>query len=177
MPIRLNKRSFTLLEILIVMLLISAALGALSLQIAKAIKKERFERGVEQVITKLMLAQELMLDYHCDACLTLRQQQSGILCTIQLNTPLPHHLERSINRYSHIKGIEGIIFDNLMKDEVVLCFEGSLGISPQGVLTLVYQDLNKNLLLKGYPAQIIKGCDEHQKEHKAIYPEEILSAF
>jgi prepilin-type N-terminal cleavage/methylation domain-containing protein len=172
-----NKSPFTLIEMLIVLTLIASALGALSLQISKALKGERFERGVEQVIAKLTLAQELMLDFHTDVHLTLTQEKGGVVCTLKTDLRLPDHLERAINLYNKIEGIEQMCFDNRAKAIIALYYDGATGVTPQGTLTLVAPRKGESIILKGYPAQIRRGIDEQTKNCHADYPEEIFSAI
>src|ERR1700722_14849734 len=124
----MHKRSFTLFEILVVMVLIATALGAVSINISKAIAKEKFERGVERLRAKLFLAQELMLDFHTDVKVILKQEPKHLFCQIEAQRKIPEQLELSINRYSKIPGIESIHFDA----GNVLYFDGNLGSTPQG---------------------------------------------
>jgi len=159
------------------MTLIAVALGALSLQVSKALRIEKFERGVEQVISKLLLTQELMLDFRTDVSLTLLKDGKDILCTIETTMILPNRLEKSINRHQRIEGIDEMAFDNIFRDTIVICCDGSLGTMSEGVLTFISQDRQKSLLLKGYPSQHGRGKCEQKKECPANYPEEIFSAI
>jgi hypothetical protein len=158
------------------MVLIATALGTLSLQIAKAIKGERFERGVDQLITKLTLAQELMLDFHSDLCLELKQEEKGITCHFDIDCKLPPHLEKSINRYAKIEGIEQLMFNGMVKERILLCYDATLGATAQGILTLFAQERQEHIVLKGYPSYLKRGKIEIIECHEE-YPEEILSAI
>lgn len=172
------KRSLTLIEVMLVMVLIGIGLGALAFQASKALKKGKFESGVEQIMGKIALAQEIMLDFRTDVTLTLRKQQDGIECLIETLSHLPPHLEKGINRSSLIAGIDSLAFNNGGQNEIKLLFEGGLGITPKGELTLSFRDLNSTLSLKGFPAHIKKIHNESNNEgQQTPYPEEILSAL
>lgn len=179
MRVKGSKRPFTLFEILIVMTLIATALGVLTLQISKAIKGERFERGVDQVIVKLALAQELMLDFHTDVVvnLTFNQETKNLVCTLDIARPLPPNLEKSINRYQTIKGIEEIATQEGLRNSITLCFDATLGTIPQTDLSLLAHNKKAVLILDGYPAQIKRGIFHGQtKNCQATYPKESLSS-
>ena len=173
----MSKQAFTLFEILIVMSLIAIAFGGLTLQISKALKGERFERGVEQIIAKIALAQELMLDFHADIQLTLNHAQDVWKCELVVNRQLPAHQAKSINRYVNIKGIEGIAFDGTFKEIIELQFDGTLGTIPKGVLTLISNHKKETIVLNGDPSHIRRGTYVQKNNCQAIYPEEIFSAL
>lgn len=170
MRTKLSKRSFTLIEMLIVMTLIAAALGTLSLQVAKALKGGRFESGVDQVMGKLTLAQELMLDFHTDVTVVFTRQTEGIECKLIAGRLLPDAIERAMNRYKLIKGIEEVTFSG-----EALFFDGTLGTTPHGALSLSSQSSKATLILNGYPARITRGIYCEKEEAYAVYPEEIIS--
>lgn len=172
---KITKRSVTLFEILIVMVLVSFALGVMALPVSKALKGERFERGVDEFIQRITLAQELMLDFRCDVWLKLSQEKDAVLCTLKTEAPLPPHLMKSLNRHMRIKGITGITFREEPLTE--LCFEGGLGSFPRGLLTLIGEKKKETLFLKGFPAHIQRGKNETAACCTAGYPEEILSAL
>lgn len=171
----LTKHPFTLFEMLLVITLVAMALGICALPISKAVKSERFERGVDQVAAKIALAQELMLDFRTDVTLLLEMKQHELCCSIKIERHLPAHLERSINRYNKIKGIEEMAFNHDRRDSIQLQFDGTVGTTPQGELSLSAPQKEAILILHGYPAQIVRGKHEKKKKCEALYPEEIVS--
>jgi type II secretory pathway pseudopilin PulG len=178
MIIRSNKRPFTLFEILIVIALITVALGVMTLQIPKALKGAKFERGVERIIAKLALAQEVMLDFRTDVYLTFKQQEGVMECTLTAGRKLPPRLEESLNRYKKIEGIEAVAFDTSAGGDVPqLYFDGAVGATPQGILTLSGYGREEKIVLNGYPAQIKRGTYVQANERTIDYPEEIFSAL
>lgn len=174
--LKLNKRSLTLIEIVIVIGLIAMAFGILAFPLSKALQKEKFERGVQQMMAKLSLAQELMLDFHTDVHLTFSQsEKKRICCHIDLDLKLPDHLEKSFNRYEKIDGIEAMLCDGQVMETFTLCYDKALGTTPKTTLTFIHGDLCEKIVLNGYPAQTKRGDNHKPRESHALYPEEILS--
>lgn len=167
-----SKRPFTLLEILITLTLIGVGLGALAMQVSKVINGEKFERGVDQIISRLSLAQELMLDYRMDVRVQLTRQKGIVMCSIETDRPLPKRLERAIERHKEIPGIQAFY-----PETCTLHFDGTVGTTPQGSLTLRSQNKEATLTLTGYPTRIKRGTYVQQNTPPAVYPEEILSAL
>ncbi|MCH9608554.1 MAG: hypothetical protein S4CHLAM45_11320 [Chlamydiales bacterium] len=64
-----KKQAFTLLELMLVIALISLTLVGGGFGIARALKKERFEKRVEHVIGQITLAEETMIDTGQDVTL------------------------------------------------------------------------------------------------------------
>lgn len=173
---KLIKRSITLIELMVVITLITIVLGAVAISIPKALKRGKFERSVEAIIAKITLAQELMLDFHTDVTLTFKQQESALACHLETACPLKSHIEKECNRISLLQGIEQVTFNGIICPEITLHFEGSLGISPKGVLAFTCNEHAVKLPLKGYPTGIKRGEYEIQTD-QADYPEEILSTL
>jgi prepilin-type N-terminal cleavage/methylation domain-containing protein len=175
---RKNKSALTLIEMLLVISLLAIAFGVISVPISKALKKEKFERGVDQLLVKLALAQELMLDFQTNVSLTLAldQEHEKVTCRLETERRLPDHLETSINRYGKVAGIQEMQFDDSVRNTLVLYFDASFGTTSKGVLTLISGMNKAQINLKGYPARIKRGDDE-ENECQVPYPEEILSAL
>ncbi|MFZ0565744.1 MAG: prepilin-type N-terminal cleavage/methylation domain-containing protein [Chlamydiales bacterium] len=171
------KRSFTLFEMLIVMFLIAICFSALVFQIPKAIKKERFETAVEAVISKITLAQELMLDYSTDVVLILTEREGGIGCRLKAAQPLPKKLKARVEKEQLLSEIEAISFKNRPTKEVELRFDGSLGATPRGKLLLEGKRQKVYLTLRGYPSKILREDYNFAEKREAPYPEEIVSAL
>ncbi len=89
---------------LLVLFLIATALGTIAIQVPKAWKKETFEGGVSRVISKIELAQELMLNSHLDVVLILTLKDKGVDCEIKSQQPVSEAFLRKLNRYKTIEG-------------------------------------------------------------------------
>ena len=160
---------------MIVIALIATALGAMALPISKALKGEHFASGVDAVIGKITLAQALMLDFHTDVRLNLKLDEGKIDCRIDTGIPLPLHIAKAINHRSKIAGITEMAFDDQVKNDIEICFEGSLGSMSKGTLSLMGPGLEEKIVLLGYPGQIRRGNHVQARSCSAAYPEEILS--
>ena len=172
-----HKRAFTLFEILIVISLIAISFGFTAIQVPKALKKERFETAVEEVIAKISLATELMLDYRMDVVLIFSQKEGELFYDFKLNQPIPPKLNAKLKRNPKIKGIEKIAFDGKPCQTIGLLFDGTLGAISRGGLHLEGNGQEAHLLLRGFPSKIIRGNNDLSKEASPFYPEEILSAL
>lgn len=173
-----RKRSITLMEMMIVISLIAVALGAMSLPISKALKSETFAHGVDGVIGKIMLAQEVMLDFNTDLQLFLKKDEEGkgIHCHIVPGIPLPPHIEKGLNHRPLIPGITEMAFNHEIKNSIQLSFEGPIGSISQGTLTLGASGKEEHIALPGYPKHIRRG-NYVQTTSSTPYPEEIISAL
>ncbi len=173
-----HKRSITLMEMMIVISLIAVALGGMSLPISKALKSEKFARGVDGVIGKIMLAQEVMLDFHTDVRLILEKDEEGkgVNCHIIANIPLQPQIEKGLNHRPLIAGITEMAFNHERENRIEFSFDGTLGSVPQGTLTLMAPGKEEKIVLPGYPRQIRRG-NHVQITSSTPYPEEIVSAL
>jgi hypothetical protein len=177
LPTQLNKRSVTLLEVLFVMLLLGLISGTIAFPIRKALRGEKFERGVDQIISKMTLAQELMLNFNADVHLALRQKGEEIECLLTVERPLPLKLEREINRHTSIKGIAQMNEDGVPKEAVDLFFSSEFKETPKKELTFQSENKDARILLKGYPYAIKRSKNEETITCYVPYPEEILSSL
>lgn len=173
----MNKRCFTLLEMLIVVVLIAGASSVIAIQIPKALKTERFEAAAEAVIAKINLAQALMLDYHTDVTLILTQDKRGVRCNLKLDQPIPRKVKVKIEKNIEIRGIETLAFNEQPARTIHLLFDATLGTTPRGKLLLESKKQKTTLILQGYPAKVLRKDDNFAEETHALYPEEILSSL
>jgi len=165
------KRSVTLLELLIVVSLIAVAFTVVGVQGPRFIKKTRFSAGVNKVIGKLSLAQEVMLNFQTDVKITFEPRDGGLEVHLQTESHVPENVLKQINHRSWIKGIERVEFNGS-----ALTFDTTLGRIPEGELRLFSGNWEETLILRGFPSRIKRG--EHVAyETEATYPEEIFSAF
>ena len=155
-----SNRAFTLFEMLIVIALIGIGLGGLSWNLPKLLKKERFEKNVQRVCSKLTLAQEIMIDYTTDVTITFQPGEKGSLCRISSQCDLPDAFMKQINKEDKLPGINQVSFNNQSYDGVVtLHFFGAMGKIPKGILTL-HGEKEISLTLPGYPSRITRTKKE-----------------
>lgn len=164
-----KRRAFTLFEMLLVLFLIATALGTIAIQVPKAWKKETFEGGVSRVISKIELAQELMLNSHLDVVLILTLKGKGLDCEIRSQQPVSEAFLRKLNRYKTIEGITEIGFDHERANRIELHFENAIGATREGTLVLGAEGKEQKICLPGFPSRIVRG--EYVKENiKKIIP-------
>lgn len=161
----MRKHPVTLLEILLVIALVGLTFGVIATQLPKALRGEKFERGVDQMKSRIELAQEVMLDYQTDLKLFFESTQKGMVCVIDSERPLPGRVKKAFLR--PIEGIEEISSD-------VLEFDGKLGTPPKGKLILKGNNREAILRLKGFPSALVRG-GENVPDSEADYPEAVLS--
>lgn len=157
-----KRRAFTLFELLLVLFLIATALGTIAIQVPKAWKKETFEGGVSRVISKIELAQELMLNTRLDVILVLTVEEKGLKCEIQSQQPISEAFLRKLNRYDTIAGITELGFDHEKANRVELHFESAIGGTRAGTLVLGTEGKEQKICLPGFPSRIVRG--EYVKE-------------
>ncbi len=170
--IRVNKKAFTLIEMVLVITLIAIALGAMAFPLSKALKKEKFERGVDAIIARITFAQEIMLDFHTDVTLTLLEESGKVICTIEPAIALPAKIEKALNHHKEIPGISQLCFNHEIRKRIEICFDGTIGAVSRGTLTLSGSGREAILSLPGYPTHIQRGEHEAQKSCFIPYPEE-----
>lgn len=159
---------------MVVILLLSITLGGVFVPISKVFRKQKLETAVERVISKIAMAHELSLDFKSGVSLFLKiENPKKIICTLTSQRALPPHLETSLNRYTEIDGIDKIAFNNELTDSLELQFDGVLGISVSGMLSLYSGNRSIDLELKGYPERIQRK--KLGVYYEASYPEEVLS--
>ncbi len=165
----INRRPFTLLEMLLVVTLVGLTLGVIAIQAPKALKGETFERGIDQVKTRIALAEELMLNCQTDVQLIFEPEGEGkgLICRLKTDKPVPSRLTREIERQALIKGVDAVV-------PGVLHFDGTLGASPKGTLLIKGGNREVILTLKGFPSHILRG-DHVTEDSQATYPETVLS--
>lgn len=161
----MRKHPITLLEILLVIALVGVAFGAVATQLPKALKGEKFERGVDQMKTRIQLAQEVMLDYQTGLRLVFECTERGLVSILESERPLPNRVEHAFSR--PIEGIQEI-------SSKILDFDGKLGVPPKGKLILKGNNREAILTLKGFPTAVVRGGDD-VPESQADYPEAVFS--
>lgn len=103
-----KKQSFTLLEILIALLILSTALTGIGLKGAKLIRGERFERAMEIFSDHIDFAYEILLLYQTDFTLILEKKSNEVFLSYLIEGA-DSNFAKKIARPQIIKGIEKMI--------------------------------------------------------------------
>lgn len=75
-----NKRAFTLIEVMIVICLMSVALGGFGFKCYGLIEKKRFSSQVNKLYSRLQTLHLLSLSTGRDYSLSLRQEKKSVIC-------------------------------------------------------------------------------------------------
>ena len=156
-------RHFTLVEILVVITLAALALGTLGIRGLSALRQHQFEASVDQIVSKLNLAQHLMLCCRADVVVQIeRDTKDRLILQIRGDEALPDNFKMVTSSATLLKGIEALQFDGAKKPSLSLCFHRQAGLSlPRGTLTLTSTTHRTVYIpLPGHFAKITKSYDE-----------------
>ncbi len=161
---KLNKRTITLVEILIVISIIASIAGVVGLSIQKALREQRFKNEVEEFVSTLRLAQNLMLITDADIHVKVAQMnnEDGIAYTIESDRKLPEGWDRELKRPpKRFKAILHVSYDQASGGAVDLQFFSNGAVMSKGTIALATADTNnpayalvRYIQLPGYPYPI-----------------------
>lgn len=97
---------------MIVMTLLAILIGVVSISITSAIRQEKYRAGVNQLVNRLQLAQDIMLIARGDVAVRLKMSSQGLECYFDVAQALLPLLQRFIERANHqvIQGIGGFVW-------------------------------------------------------------------
>lgn len=148
-----KKQALTLLEMVLVMALVSIALGTLAFKIPQALRVEKFESSLQRLLAKLELAEEWVLNYQTDIHLHFEKEKEHLRVVLEPQIPLTSPLAE-LNRYSDLEGIHSVSFNKQPLSSLV--YDASIGATPTGELTIQGKNQEATLILKGYPGSIVR---------------------
>jgi hypothetical protein len=160
---------------MLVIVIIGLITSVCGVALPSLLKEEQFEKSVAEVKNKLMLAQEVMIDYDTDVTVIFRKEAKGVSCHLYPAKKVPDNLFKTLNRNTLLKGIENVGWTAGIENILTLNFSATDGKMATGGL-LLQGKKEVTLHLKGYVAPIQKK-DEKYEEKKPItaYPQEFLS--
>lgn len=172
-----RQYAFTLLELMLVLALLVMASGVCVIAIPKAMNKEKFSQGVEKFIDKVMLAQELMLNYQADVQLNIQKDSEGkILCVFCAERGVPPSILLRLNNDPVLPGIQKVEWNNKEKALTILHFSASENLCPHGSLTLIGSH-ERTLFLAGRPGKVLTEQKAYENSFiQTPYPQEASSA-
>jgi len=144
-------------------------------------RQQRFRTGVEQIIDRLQMAQNLMLVLKTDVNIAIRKNDRGIYSIhMEVETPLPKHLEDNASRQINLEGIEEMSFDRgngeSRTDQIVLKYSALYKRIPEGVFILRQnQEMEESIPLYGYPHPVAAG--DKKDERYESFPNESLNIY
>lgn len=149
MPTKQKKAgSFTLLEILVTLALLSIVLTGIGINIPVLLRHERFESGVERVMDEIAFANELMVIYQTDVSLTLMAEGDGVVISYDIaSMEVKRIFKNKVGKDLFIKGIESLCFMGGEKNHLILKFCADEYLTPHGELTFACKGKEKKVLL------------------------------
>ncbi|MBA3722474.1 MAG: hypothetical protein H0W88_08745 [Parachlamydiaceae bacterium] len=167
-----KKTFFTLLELLIVLLLLSFGMALTGIKVKEAYAEQRFYTEVEQVLSHLQLAQDIMLIMEIDVTVQFFKDKSDkdIHYRIVPEKPVSPKLKVILAKEYILKSIRNIDFigDLRRKEEGIILDFFSRGMSmSKGKLNLFEKDPPDNgkafqITFAGYPTFL---ASEKYKEY------------
>lgn len=161
---QIQRRYITLIEMMIVMSLLVILMGVTSLSIYQAIIEERYRAGVSQVVSRLQMAQDIMLIIRSDVIVHLEQQPGGLLCRLEVSRPLAPLLQRIVDRTGIIAGISSFTWTAVdgqvvTNQNVALNFKANGVQLSRGELKISNANLNSFVLVSGFAEPIMVSAE------------------
>jgi len=148
-------KAITLIEILLVMSLIGMAVGAMQFGVHKLLKKEAFVQEVRKIRNMVAFAQEVMIDTKCDLSLTLLHEGSDVKLLFSSTPELPERVARTLQDIT-VRHVETLTFNEAVVSELILNFEGHLGIISEGVIEIKSKkEKSQTIHLRGFPGRVL----------------------
>lgn len=182
-----RRRFFTLFELMISLSILSLVFVIVGMNIQKALKEQRFLGDVQQVVSQLQLAQDLMLILKTDSTLVITKNDSGIHSHFQVEKIISKQWLANLQRpRKPLKSIKEISFDDRFLSEstpIKLSFLSGGGSMPRGELVIIGVDdsYKRKICLQGYPRPINSTLESEVLEELAkrtdgmkLYPKEVL---
>jgi type II secretory pathway pseudopilin PulG len=184
---QIKKSYFTLLELLIVLFIISFGVILTGIKVSDLYREQRFLSDTQQVLSQLVMAQDLMLIMDADVQVKFApdEKTKKINVWLEIEKPLEKSKARVVERKLSLATIGSLQFQEQTLNELTLEF--SLGRMSKGKLILFEEEERKTrhakkrefeIELLGYPSPIgVKspGLDEQKKQGRSelLYPVEI----
>lgn len=158
-PVR--KPSFTLLELLIVLFIISFGVILTGVKIKDVYREQRFLSETQQVLSHLSMAQDLMLIMDTDVLVHFApdKEDKQLQVWLEIEKPIEKSWARLVERKLSLAAIQSIEFDGSPTKELTLQF--SLGKMSKGKLVLFEEIRSRSqekkefeIELVGYPSPI-----------------------
>lgn len=180
-----RKASYTLLEVLIVIALMTIIGGGIGFNAYRTITLEKFRADVAAVTDKLRQAQELIVILDTDSLIYIEKKEGRWQCRISVEKPLSPYLEKKIEGMVLLKSIGGVSFisdrPQPENDEIRIEFLSGGSRMDRGrlILSSVDSAMENTIDLLGYPHPIEAGVDKlsqsnRESEEEDVYPKEIL---
>lgn len=167
--LKARKRTFTLLELMIVLMILALTLGVVGINVGRAVREQRFRSEVDRVVDKLRLAQELMLIGNVGVDVVFEKVKEGVDFRLEVDGPLTKAWKAEVERpLSPLKAIHWVEFDETVprvaapEGRLQLQFLSRGSVMSKGLLRLSTSErdddfgtLTRYICLSGYPRHIV----------------------
>lgn len=133
---RIKTRSFTLLEVLLALLLLSSLFAAAAFTVPRWLEESRLDRALEKVSSRIQLGQTIALSYQANLDLILSQEEKTL--SLIFNAPWLQgkpFLKKACAPLS-IFGVEHIALNGQESRTITLQFRPREGLVTEGKITL-----------------------------------------
>jgi len=152
---RKKNSAITLIEILLVMSIIALVIGTVQFGFHAFLKEEAFVQESAKIKKAILFAQEVMMDTKSDLTLTLVHDENQIHMHFSSSKELPEKILYPLRECS-CKEVHTLFFNTRREKEITLRFEGHLGYTTEGLITLESKKGKKqNIVLRGFPGSVL----------------------
>lgn len=177
------RRPFTLVELLIVICIISVAVGGITLGVRHLSEQQRFLSEARQVLHHLTFAQNIMLISDNDVRVFLEKDSTSGNYTIaqRIAYPADPVVEKQVERSLILHSVGSVVWNEEEVDFLPVLF--SLGSSSRGVIALIDRtgQWRREIVLEGYPTSlrlVEQGAlSEFSEDPAHYYPIEVRTAL
>lgn len=157
-----QRRSFTLLEMLLVIFLMSLFLGVIGINVNKAVHEQRFRAEVGMVVDTLRIAQNIMLILDNDVHVKFKKEENAISIHLETACPLSKRWGKLLTKPRYLRTIHIVQLTNQPVGSLDLRFLSTGYVMSQGVMRLATAEASNSLkgleafiCLPGYPSTIV----------------------
>lgn len=171
----LRRLHITLVEMLIVITILALVSGVVGINIARALKSQRFRTEVDLMVDTLRLAQDLMLIMGTDVHVRVKasDDNTGIEYWLDVEGGVPKQWEATVQRSRRLlKEVHGVFFKELQEFPIIegqldIRFHSGGSMMSRGVLRLSTHEEEdaagatvRAICLRGHPHPIISEVED-----------------
>lgn len=158
---RFKQSYFTLLELLIVLFIISFGVILTGVKVQGIYREQRFLSESQQILSHLVMAQDLMLILDTDVHVKFAQEKEQLTVWMEVEKPIKEAWAKLIEKKHPLSAIQSLEFNENSLQELSLLF--SFGKMSQGKLVLFEGKENQGnrgdqrqfeIELPGYPSSL-----------------------
>ena len=155
-----HRRSFSLIEVVLSLFIISIVFSAVGIGSYKHVKKKRFESELKEFQMQLQLAYDLVLDYNIDLDIAFRIRNQNLQCEILTDNKSLNKKLFFKKNYKYLSNLEFLdenskLISKLSEDSHILGISYFGGCQPKTILKIKdYLDAGYTMSILDYPQVI-----------------------